>query len=453
MDDNTTEPGDLQCNRREFICSAAVAGAGLMITVPGWAQEQTEVPDKAEELAVGIIGPGSQGKFLLTKALKIPGIRFVAACDVWPYHREITAKLLKKYDQLVNTYEDYREMLDQEKHLDAVIVATPDWVHAEHTNACLRAGKHVYCEKEMSNTIAGARSMVETARETGKLLQIGHQRRSNPRYWHALTLIEKDKILGRVTHAFGQWNRPQLYELGWPQGREVDPETLKRHGYENMDQFRNWRWYRKYSGGPLADLGSHQIDVFNWFLKTTPKAVIGSGGLDYYTEQEGRDWYDNVMTIYEYDTKAGPVRCFYQILNTTSNGGFFETFMGDEGTLVVSEDSRKGYFFREQQAKKREWEDEAEKIETMDRDAIELKIGETLTPEGQKTPEAQRMLELAAKPPHQLHLESFFDAIRNGTPLSCPSELAFEVCVSVLRANEAIDAGDRVEFQPDEFKA
>ena len=73
-------------------------------------------------------------------------------------------------------------MLSDEKDLDAVIIATPDFWHAEQTIACLKAGLHVYCEKEMSNTLEGARKMVQAAKQTGKLLQIGHQRRSNPRY-------------------------------------------------------------------------------------------------------------------------------------------------------------------------------------------------------------------------------------------------------------------------------
>ncbi|MGD8453510.1 MAG: Gfo/Idh/MocA family oxidoreductase [Phycisphaerae bacterium] len=436
--------------RREFVQSAAAAG--LLAAVPTWAQEATAPAKKEDELAIAIIGPGSQGRFLLTKCLKIPNVRFIAVCDIWPYHQNYAANILKKYDQPVNVYEDYREMLDKEKNLDAVIVATPDWMHAEHANACLKAGRHVYCEKEMSNTLEGAASMVRTMRETGKLLQIGHQRRSNPRYFHALKMIEKDKILGRITHCEGQWNRAQLFELGWPEGKELDADTLKRFGYDTMDAFRNWRWYRKFSGGPMADLGSHQVDVFNWFLKTPPKAVLASGGLDYYTGYEGRDWYDNVLAIYEYETPAGPVRGFYQVLNTTSHGGFFETFMGDEGSLDISEDARVGRVFREQTAKKREWEDEAEKVEEMGRDAIELKIGETLTPEGQKTPEAQAMLEQAAKPPHQLHLENFFDSIRGKTKLNCPADVAYEVCVSVLKANEAVASGQRYVFRPEEFR-
>ena len=301
----------------------------------------------------------------------------------------------------------------------------------------------------MSNTLEGGRAMVKAARETGKLLQIGHQRRSNPRYWHALKMIRNDKILGRVTHFNSQWNRSRRFDLGWPEGKELDPATLKKYGYETMDQFRNWRWYKKFSGGPMADLGSHQMDVYNWFLDTPPAAVLAAGGLDIY---EDREWADNVMAFSEYKVGGKMVRGFYQVLNTTSFNGFFEAFMGDEGSLVISEDTRKGFVFREQEAKKREWEDEASKVEAMGKDAIELKIGETLRPDGTKDPEGQQLLEESKKPPHQLHLENFFSAIRNKTPLSCPPEVAYETAVTVLKANDAVAAGKRIEFKPDEFK-
>ncbi len=462
MSDEPKKTQTAGMNRREFVRTAAAAGAGVAI---GDAKVIFALPDGQDqperqrssspsrrELTVAMIGPGSQGRNLLTKCLKIDGIRFVAICDIWPYHQTYSANILKKYDQIVKVHEDYREMLDKETNLDAVIIATPDWVHAEQTIACLRAGKHVYCEKEMSNTIEGARSMVLAARETGKLLQIGHQRRSNPRYFHAIKLIDKDKLLGRITHVNGQWNRAQLYELGWPKGKELDAERLKRYGYDTMDRFRNWRWYRRYSGGAMADLGSHQIDVFNWVLKAKPKSVLAGGGLDYYVK-EGREWYDNVMAIYEYDTAAGPVRGFYQVLNTTSHGGYFETFMGDEGSMILSEDPQKCLLFREMHAKRREWEDEAAKVESQGREAIEVKIGETLARGGSKTPKGQRLLEEIKKPLHQLHLENFFNAIRTGSPLSCPPEVGFETAVSVLRANEAVEAGRRIEFTSDEFVA
>ncbi len=437
-------------SRRDFLRTAAVTSAGLMVTIPGWAQEQAPTAENVADLNIAIIGPGSQGRNLLNQTLKIPGIRFKAVCDIWPYHQEYSANILKKFDQPVNVYADYQEMLAREKDLQAVIIATPDWVHAEQTVACLKAGLHVYCEKEMSNTLGGARQMVQAAGETGKLLQIGHQRRSNPRYWHALKLIDKDKVCGRVTHLMGQWNRVTPLDLGWPKDRELDAATLKRYGYDTMERFRNWRWYKQYAGGPMADLGSHQIDVFNWFLKTPPAAVLASGGTDNY---EGREWYDNMLTIYEYLVGGKKVRGFYQVLNTTSHGGFFETFMGTEGSLMVSEDPRKGFMFREPEAKRREWEDEASKVETMGRDAIELKIGETLAPDGSKDPAGQKLLEESKKPPHQLHLENFFNAIRESTPLSCPAEIAYETAVSVLKANEAVEAGKRVEFKAEEFRA
>lgn len=447
---NRVENSDM--TRRSFVQTAAAGSVGLWAGWQAWAQEKVETTPagKATELAVAIIGVGSQGyNSLLNCSLKIPGIRFVAVCDIWPFWQKRAVKLLEKQGQKATGYVDYEEMLAKEKNLDAVIVATPDFKHAEHSIACLKAGKHVYCEKEMSNTLDGAKAMVRAAKDTKKLLQIGHQRRSNPRYLHAIKLIENDKILGRITHCYGQWNRARLLEGDWPKGEEIDAATLSKYGFADMHQHRNWRWYRKLSGGPMCDLGSHQVDVFGWVLKVKPKAVMASGGTDYYKSE----WYDNVMSIYEYGTPSGTVRAYYQVLNTTGHGGFYETFMGDEGSIVVSEDSRIGEFFREPTAKKREWEAESETTDKGGQQAISLKIGETLDPSGKPAAEGQKLLEEVKKPVHQLHLENFFNAVRNGTPLSCPADLAYETCVTVMKANDAVAAGKKLEFKAEEFAA
>ena len=436
-------------SRRDFFQSAAVAGAGLVLSRAAFGQTEEALPDQYD-LKVAMLGVGSQGRALMINALKVPGIRFAAVCDIWPYHQVYASNILKKYKHQANVYTDYQEMLEKEQGLDAVIIATPDWTHSEHTVACLKAGVNVYCEKEMSNTLDKAKEMVLAARESGKLLQIGHQRRSNPRYLHALKMIYNDKILGRITNVYGQWNRAVRENLGWPKGKELEQAALDKYGYESMERFRNWRWFRKFSGGPISDLGSHQVDIFNWFLETPPKAVMASGGLDYY---ENREWYDNVMAIYEYPTGSGTVRGMYQVLNTTSHGGFYETFMGDQGSLVISEDERKGFVFREMAAKRREWEDEASKVEAMGAQAIELKIGESLNPDGTQTKEAEQLAAEAKKPTLQLHLENFFNAIVNGTPLSCSGEVGYETAVSVLRVNESIEAGKRLEYTPADFKA
>lgn len=431
-------------SRRDFIKATTLAGGTLLL--PKWSMAGTEAPSNT--INIGLIGAGSQGRVLMNSVLKIPGVRFVAVADIWDYSSRYASGILGRFDQPVNTYQNYEDMLEKEK-LDAVLIATPDWVHAPQTIACLKAGIHVYCEKEMTPDVESAREMVKTSQSTGKLLQIGHQRRSNPRYKHALRMIEKDGILGRITTINGQWNRPVQEPLGWPEKFTMTPEELQRWGYANMDEFRNWRWYRKYSGGPIVDLGSHQIEVYNWFLRTNPTAVMASGGVDYY--DDGREWYDTVMAVYEYNTANGPVRASYQISNSNSYGGYYEVFMGDEGTLVISEDASKGYVLREPRAQRREWEDLSEKVEHMGRDAIELKIGETRRSGAEVSPEVLKAEADLEKPEHQPHLENFFAAMRGEEELSCPGEVAFETCVTVLKVNEAVKEQKRLEFKPEEF--
>ena len=101
----------------------------------------------------------------------------------------------------------------------------------------------------------------------------------------------------------------------------MDDATLSKYGFSSMEQFRNWRWYKKLGGGPIVDLGSHQIDIYAWFLGATPKGVMASGGTDYY-DKKTHEWYDTVMAIFDFETKEGIVRAFYQMLTTNSNQGY-----------------------------------------------------------------------------------------------------------------------------------
>jgi predicted dehydrogenase len=231
---------------------------------------------KLSEINVALLGAGAQGEVLLSAMLKIPGLRYRAVCDIWTeYNQKRLVNQLRKFNFDVNAYEDYQEMLSREKDLDAVVIATPDFWHAQHTVDCLKAGLHVYCEKEMSNTLDGARRMVRAARETGKLLQIGHQRRSHPRYIHSFEKIIKEAgLLGRIVTVNGQWNRAVKPDLGAPQRYAIPDDRLKKYGFKSMAQFRNWRWYKGLGGGPIVDLGSHQIDIYNWFLESQPTHVV-----------------------------------------------------------------------------------------------------------------------------------------------------------------------------------
>jgi predicted dehydrogenase len=411
---------------------------------------------QASEINVALIGAGAQGQVLLDSMLRIPGLRFRAVCDIWKeYNQKRAVNTLRKYKFEVNGYEDHREMLDKEKEIDAVVIATPDFWHATHTVDCLKAGKHVYCEKEMSNTLAGARSMVLAARETGKLLQIGHQRRSHPRYQHCHDkLLGEARLLGRIVTVNGQWNRAVSPDLGWPERYAIPADRLKQYGFKSMEQYRNWRWYKGLGGGPIVDLGSHQIDIFNWFLGANPTHVMASGGTDYH-DPKTHEWYDTVMAIYEYDTKAGPARAYYQTQTTNGSQGYFETFMGDQGTLVVSESeaNNPGFLYRDPNAPA--WDEWVQKgyvsapklqEKKAEDDKTVLDVRESVSPDQHRVPVVLR------DPYHQPHLQNFFDSVRGKAKLNCPAEDGYETAVTVLKVNEAIDAKQRLSFRPDDFR-
>ena len=409
-----------------------------------------------DEIRVALLGAGAQGQVLMQDCLKIPGVRFKAVCDIWEaYNQGRTSKILNAYGHTNNAYVDYKEMLDKEAgNLDAVIVATPDFWHAEHAIACMEAGLHVYCEKEMSNELAKAKQMVEAQKATGKLLQIGHQRRSNPRYIQCYEkLIKEAKILGRPTTVNGQWNRSAHQFDGWPTGSDIPQATLEKYGFKSMEQFRNWRWFKGLGGGPIVDLGSHQIDVYNWFLEAQPRSVIASGGTDYY-DKGTHQWYDTVMAIYEYETAQGVVRAFYQTLTTNSCQGYYESFLGDEATLMISEAAARGAVYKESTNEKdwSEWVKRGYLLEPSEEEEAPTEENVLVDVRESPIPPSWEITATLDKKAHQPHLENFFNSIRGTDTLNCPAEIGYETAVTVLKVNEAVEAMRRLEFKPEEFK-
>jgi predicted dehydrogenase len=441
-------------SRREFLGTTAVAGAGLLLASCSPDNQGSSAPAKKtsalSKINIALIGCGAEGQVLLESLLLIDGINLVAIVDIWDYNRNSNIRRIKDQGVIVKGYRDYEELLANEKDLQAVVVATPDFWHAPITNACLKAGLHVYCEKMMSNTIEGARSMVQTMRETGKLLQIGHQRRSNPRYIFALNrLVHDAQICGRLTAAQAQWNRAVTDDFGWPKHSELKPDILAKYGYKDMHQFRNWRWFKGLGGGPLSDLGAHQIDIFNWWLGSPAQSVVASGGVDYYTTHE---WYDNAMVIYEYKLPSGIIRAFYQVQTTTSaGGGYFEMFMGDEGTIKMSEDPSITKLYREARAK--DWDPLVGKgyLRATDvappSDADKVDVRET-------APLLQYDIPVTfSKKIHQPHLENFFNAIRGEAKLNCPADEAFRSEYVIQKANQAIQDEKKIVITPEETEA
>jgi len=448
-------------NRRDFLYSAAAAGAGLAL--PKRAFTEANNDRKPDDINVALLGAGAQGRVLLNACRRIPGIRFKALCDIWnDWNLKRVSRILKAYHHEHKTYSDYREMLAAEKDLDAVLIATPDFWHAPQTVACLEAGLHVYCETAMSNTIEGAGKMVEAARRTGKLLQIGCQRRSYPRYLHCYDKLLKDnKVLGRIAAVSGQWNRMVTGPLGWPEKFALDHATLEKYGYESMHQFRNWRWYKGLGGGPVVDRGSHQIDVFNWFLGANPRSVMANGRTAY-LDKETHEWYDTVMAVYEYETASGSVLAYYQIISSNSSLPYYEKFLGDQGTLVISEWPHRGGVYREPGIPRKQWRKwvelgylkPPEEMADYEREiAIPIYLVSETPPSSLYKQLPYKLPVTIQKPYHQPqpHLENFFDAIRDKAELNCPAEVGYKTAVAVLKVNEAIEAERKLELGPEEF--
>jgi len=253
-------------------------------------------------------------------------------------------------------------------------------------------------------------------------------------------------LTGRITAAHAQWNRAVSEDLGWPKKAALSADTLAHYGYADMHTFRNWRWFKKHGGGPLSDLGAHQIDIFNWFFGALPTSVFASGGTDYYKNHE---WFDNAMCIFEYKTPEGVARAFYQVQTTTSSGGgYFEQFMGTEGTVKISENPTLSTIFREPSAPS--WEDWIRK-NYIRADAPKADA----TPASPTKVDARESAALATfsipvvlnKAIHQPHLENFFQAVRGKGKLNCPADEAFHSEYAIFKAIEAVQTRSLINIE------
>lgn len=451
--DSTVPP----LSRRDFISKSSI-GAGLLMGAPSILKANSD-GFRGDEIRVGFIGCGKQHEVLFNAMVNIPGIRYIAACDIMKARVGRTFSAIKsRFDYNINRYLDAEEMLEKET-FDAVFVATPDFWHAPHTVMALEAGNHVYCEKMMSHTLEGARSMVAAMDRSGKLCQIGHQRRSNPRYQFTLKeLIQKEKILGPIINVNGQWNRALSSSQDIVSKPSILPkkDILLKYGFDTgadkelseeelRHRFLNWRFYTSLSGGPISDLGAHQIDIFNWFLGARPKSVMASGGRSYFKD---REHFDNVMCIFDYDTPDGTARAFYQVLTTTSaGGGYYESFMGTDGTIEISEREAYTNIYKESGADGAIW-DEMVRRGMLKKEAAGTAVGgsDAIASYASAPPDKYALPGGLSKPPHQPHIENFLSAIRGEAKLTCDARHALESEAPIYWVNPAAESRTIINF-------
>ena len=258
-------------DRRLFVrgLSAAVATHPLSSRNPHSPSNQTPTPKRhgrspaprtTHPFDIGIIGPGSRGNELVRSFLRVPGVKIVAAADVY---QPRFAQLNEACGYQVASHADYRALLDR-KDLDAVVVATPLGLHAQHVLPALEAGHHVYGEKTMAYTIEDAAKIVNATAAHKRIFQVGHQYRYSPWIRAAVARVQQGEI-GDVTHILAYWNRNNNWRRPVP-----DP---------SLERLINWRLYNQWSLGLLAELGSHHMDIANWVFGSTPTAALASGSI------------------------------------------------------------------------------------------------------------------------------------------------------------------------------
>lgn len=433
-------------NRRDFLKDSAAA---VVAAHWGWPAALSAAEEKeAAPIKLGIVGSGSQGRgALMTSALRIPGVRFTAVCDI---RDDCLTEGLKLAGEGAQGFKDYREFLEK-ADIDAVIVAVPLHWHAPITIAAFEAGKHVFCEKTMAYTIDECKDMLRAQRKAGKLLQIGHHLRYSPLYHHAKEQIQKG-LLGRITNVRAQWNRHGDWRRPAPKG-DFD---FTQWGYPTPDHLFNWRLYKRSSGGLMTELASHQTDVMNWLLDATPVAITGVGGRDYWQQQghwpAGDDVvYDNVHVIYEY---PNGIKFTYEALTNNAHspyGEAYEMIQGDKGTFILSNvPASRGLYFLEPQAEKVAWINAAHKEKVGPQEAVTLDAKATKGPNKPKIPGQEVSIAETEKSTYQLEMEDFIDCIRTGRTPFCDGEVGLRSAVPALVANEAMEKQTRIEI-PEDF--
>ncbi len=422
-------------SRRDFLKTAAAVAAASTLPALG-APAILANPSPSDVVRYGMIGTGTEGCTLLSFLTTIPQGKCVATCDIYPPNLK---KGVETIGSNPDTYpDDYRRLLER-KDMDAVLICTPLNLHAQMIIDALEAGKHVFVEKSMFFKEEEEAPIRKASAEHAKqVLQVGLQRRSSILYQVAMEMVKKG-ALGKIMFVRAQWHRNSNWRRPVP-----DPK---------LERLINWRMYRDYSGGLLAELASHQIDVANWAIGAEPVSVVGTGGIDYW--KDGRETCDNVQVIFEY---PGHQKLVFTSILFNAHGGFYEQIMGDQGMLEIT--LGKGMYFRESVAKvataasKETWWAGATVTEQAAEKGIPI-FPEKGNGEGgfvdREVRYAKRWLAsmgiYSYEEPHDpwySELVNLFASIREGKPVAAPLEVGVSDALGVIYGNRAVDTGQKV---------
>jgi len=328
--------------RREFVQKAALGAAGITFS----AKSYSRIPGSNDRVRVGIVGYSDRFRSSLEPAFMSLAnelnFEFTALSDIWSLRRQeadnffkakgITLRLARNNDELYNG-----------KDTDAVIISTADFQHALHCAEAVNAGRDAYVEKPFAETMADARIARNAVEKTGKIVQIGSQRRSAPNYIAANEYLNSGKF-GKIVmvemtwnvNQPGRWRRPTVVPLL----KEVDTDWKRYQANRpaaafDARKYLEFRLFWPYSSGIPGQWMAHQIDTVHWFTKLAhPRSVSANGGI--YLWKDGRTNFDTMTAVMDYGDPANPEVGFQVVYSsrfTNSAGGIKELYYSNGGML------------------------------------------------------------------------------------------------------------------------
>jgi predicted dehydrogenase len=264
-----------EIDRRRFLKDVALTGAAIWLGGAESRAQDSKPP--SEKLNIGVIGVANQGRYDLDN---VRSQNIVALCDIDDNYLAAAAKDLPD----AKLYNDYRKMLAQ-KDIEAVVIATPDHTHAPATLLALESGRHVYCEKPLTHTVAEARQVAETARRHKRVTQMGTQIHASSNYRRVVEIVQSGAI-GEVREVHC-WVGTIWSGQGRPAETPPVPSNLHWDLWLNVAPVRpynpvylpaSWRGWWDFGGGGLADMACHHIDLPTWALDLrAPETVEAEG--------------------------------------------------------------------------------------------------------------------------------------------------------------------------------
>lgn len=340
--DNLTNP------RREFIKKTTLTAAGISLGALGFSSSSyARIIGANDRVNVGIVGFSDRAKHALIPAMlghsEELNFRFTAVSDIWNRRREEGVAYIKeKTGKKIATARNNEELYDR-KDVDAVIISTADFQHAMHCKEAVEAGRDAYVEKPFAETMEDNRAARAAVEKSGKIVQIGSQRRSGSNYHAANDYIKSGKfgdiVMVEMTwnvNQPGRWRLPQLTK----EIRQEDTDWkrfLINRPYVDWDarKYLEYRLFWPYSSGIPGQWMSHQIDTVHWFSGLNhPRSVAANGGI--YLWKDGRENFDTMSAVFDYgpaDDKSKGFQVLYSSRFTNSAGGTKEIYYSNGGEL------------------------------------------------------------------------------------------------------------------------